>query len=1138
MKNLVVFLRRRLQLLEAAAVAAGDAFFNYVTLLLPGSGAGSSTFKDASTNNFPLVLNGDVGNSNFSPYNTSWSNYFDGNGDGIYTASNSAFDFGTGDFTLEAWVNKQANGASSDAVGNVVAYVGNGSSNSAWISVDNSGNVRGKIAYNSGTGVWALEISGTTALGNGSWNHVAITRSGSTVRLFVNGAQEASGSNSTDLSTYGTNSSVGYQYNGSRNFNGYVSSARIVKGTAVYTSNFTPSTTPLTAISGTSLLTCQSNRFIDNSTNGFAITVNGNTSIKAFSPFADTDTTTGAAYFDGSGDYLTVANSANYALGTSDFTIELWWYPTASFSSALTLFSHGYVSFCPWVFYTGSSNTLVAYASSSGSSWDVLNGANFGTVTINAWNHIALCRSGSTFYLCLNGVVTSTATSSASLMSIASGLTIGATTSGIGVISSSYISGARIIKGTALYTAAFTPPTAPLTAITNTQLLTLQNRGPSRNSTFLDSSANKFLITRNGNTTQGTFSPFSQTGWGAYFDGTGDYLSGIGTVSDFNFMHQSSALFTFECWVYINSLAADRYLIDNTNGTSNQIGINIYVGTDGKVYVSITRGVTSSFVLAGASSTGTVSTNSWNHIAVTYDQSLGSDNCKFYINGVASGTGTKTANAPSASNASNAMRVGAFASGSGPFFGYISNLRITNSIVYSSAFTPSTTPLTAIANTELLTCQSNRFIDNSSNAFAITANGNTSIQAFSPFNPTAAWSAATNGGSGYFDGSGDYLNFTDSSNALDLGGIVASIEAWFYPISTGTAVVINKHGGSSNWNTTSGFEWQVQWVSAVFNVYYNNGGSPALLTDGITRQANQWYHVAVATDASNNISIFINGTRTATTSNAITKPTNRTNILLGVDLNSNYYSGYLSGIRFATGVDAYSASSSTITIPTAPITATTNTQLLCNFDNIGIYDATAKNDLETVGNAQISTTQSKFGGSSMYFDGSGDYSKGNQATNNLYQFESDFTIEMWIRSGSYAAVGLGYPTTFATSTFTGTGIGIKLQDSGGIGTAGCACVWYNNSQILTGTNNVADNNWHHIAVSRNGSTIKLFVDGAEQDSATNSASFTVSSGYPLIGADSTTAGNFTGYINDLRVTKGVARYTTGFTPPTAAFPLT
>ena len=174
----------------------------------------------------------------------------------------------------------------------------------------------------------------------------------------------------------------------------------------------------------------------------------------------------------------------------------------------------------------------------------------------------------------------------------------------------------------------------------------------------------------------------------------------------------------------------------------------------------------------------------------------------------------------------------------------------------------------------------------------------------------------------------------------------------------------------------------------------------------------------------------------------------------------------------------------------------------------------------------------------MYFDGTGDYLKGNQATNNLYQFESDFTIEMWIRSGSYAAVGLGYPTTFATSTFTGTGIGIKLQDSGGIGTAGCACVWYNNSQILTGTNNVADNNWHHIAVSRNGSTIKLFVDGAEQDSATNSASFTVSSGYPLIGADSTTAGNFTGYINDLRVTKGIARYTTGFTPPTAAFPLT
>jgi hypothetical protein len=69
---------------------------------------------------------------------------------------------------------------------------------------------------------------------------------------------------------------------------GYISNLRVVAGTALYTSAFTPSTTPLTAVSGTSLLTCQSNRFIDNSSNAFTITRNGDVSVQRFSPFAPT----------------------------------------------------------------------------------------------------------------------------------------------------------------------------------------------------------------------------------------------------------------------------------------------------------------------------------------------------------------------------------------------------------------------------------------------------------------------------------------------------------------------------------------------------------------------------------------------------------------------------------------------------------------------------------------------------------------------------------------------------------------------------------------------------------------------------------------------------------------------------------
>jgi hypothetical protein len=72
-----------------------------------------------------------------------------------------------------------------------------------------------------------------------------------------------------------------------------------------------------------------------------------------------------------------------------------------------------------------------------------------------------------------------------------------------------------------------------------------------------------------------------------------------------------------------------------------------------------------------------------------------------------------------------------------------------------TSVTVPTTPLTAISGTELLTCQTNRFVDNSTNNFAITVNGNTSVQPFSPFAPSAAYDPSVNGGSGYFDGSGD-----------------------------------------------------------------------------------------------------------------------------------------------------------------------------------------------------------------------------------------------------------------------------------------------------------------------------------------------------------------------------------------------
>ena len=111
-------------------------------------------------------------------------------------------------------------------------------------------------------------------------------------------------------------------------------------------------------------------------------------------------------------------------------------------------------------------------------------------------------------------------------------------------------------------------------------------------------------------------------------------------------------------------------------------------------------------------------------------------------------------------------------------YGYVSNLRlVVGNSVYSSNFTPSTTPLTAVANTKLLTCQSNRFLDNSTNAYVWSTVSSPSVKTFIPFEPTTAYSAATNGGGGYFDGSGDYLSMTTGTS---LGSGDFTMSCWVY----------------------------------------------------------------------------------------------------------------------------------------------------------------------------------------------------------------------------------------------------------------------------------------------------------------------------------------------------------------------
>jgi hypothetical protein len=214
----------------------------------------------------------------------------------------------------------------------------------------------------------------------------------------------------------------------------------------------------------------------------------------------------------------------------------------------------------------------------------------------------------------------------------------------------------------------------------------------------------------------------------------------------------------------------------------------------------------------------------------------------------------------------------------------------------------------------------------------------------------------------------------------------------------------------------------------------------------------------------------------------------------------------------------------------------TNTQLLLNFANAGIYDSAAMNDVITVGSAQASTTQFKYGTASLKFNGTTDYLTipyGNFA----FEFgSSNYTIEFWLyaqaTTGSSTVFAKGNPGSLSTDLLSLEFQGNQLHHYvGAYGTAApvCAAVGITWANI-----------WHHVAVVRNANTWTMYVDGIAQATTVTSASTitATTSPNPSYIATSTysTSRYFTGYIDDFRVTKGYARYTSAFTPPTAQLP--
>ena len=926
--------------------------------------------------------------------------------------------------------------------------------------------------------------------------------------------------------------------------------------------------------------------------------------------------------FDGTGDYLSVADNTALDMEASDFTMECWFKPNTSTSVAgQTIFgkranasTYGGVLLGFW----GTDLKPAMYATVNGSSWGVSNVTSSVALTVGVWSHLAFTRSGSTWTIWVNGFATATATLAGTVPNNTSAFTIGATAAdGSDTICASNISNVRIVKGTALYTTSFTPPTGPLQNITNTSLLTCQSAtlidnssngftvtasgnaavsslqppftsynpnnltpalgaatpgiwtlsqaleakvtrswpmydpyyrevvlnlhgngtNAAQNNTFLDSGPNTYTVTRNGNTTQGSFSPYLPA-YSSYYDG------GRTNWSETLWTGLSGLTMTIEFWIKPTAAGGvynGMIFGNNTSGNTNSC------------FVYISSGYKIGITTAGSGSFTAIESNTpipqdvWTHIAITISGSSGSATGKIYING--SLDKTQTGMATVINSVSSAAITGSrYGTSTYTMYGYVSNFRVvTGQVLYTGDFNP---PLQALTTTTvgttgpnvatsisgavpILIYSNNRYTNLGNGTGSFTSNESCSILGVSPFYLNTAYDSATTGGSAYFDGTGDYLSIA-SATALQLSSSNFTVEFFIYlpaAFSANYSVVMGK--GYNNANTE---EWYFEGMAdGTINWFYStNGTSYTNVAVTTAIPAKQWCHVALSRSG-NTLSCYTNGVRTYNnTSFSSTLYSGSGPVQVGGynDGSLTLYSNcYLASTRIVKGSAVYDPTQSTLTIPTAPLTAVSNTSLLLSYTNGAIYDNAMLSNFETVGNAQISTSTKKYGTGSLAFDGTGDYlAAQGPALPYVTWTGSSYTIEYWIYANAFTQGGNSESVVIGNMGPTTSG---TYWSFGPISSGVVKFYYYNGSiQSFSTSAALSTGRWYHLAFVNNNGALTIYIDGASAATATISGTPQTGSDLPLTIGSSNNA-SFNGYLDDVRITKGVARYTGNFQPPTS-----
>lgn len=604
----------------------------------------------------------------------------------------------------------------------------------------------------------------------------------------------------------------------------------------------------------------------------------------------------------------------------------------------------------------------------------------------------------------------------------------------------------------------------------------------------------------------------------AYFDGSGDSISIANSGLDFD----ATGDLTIEYWCNVSTLTNPVHTMFCINGaTALNLGIRGEVTLNGTVQFIVphaTNPASPYTILSTAP--GTIIPNRWYHIAYVKQGLV----LYIFVNGWLTTTTTMTENT-AVGVSDRSTYIGSYYTlltdqYSGFFHGYIDGLRITKGVArYTTNFE---LPMYQFP-------QGTSFIDEKNHTVAV--NGNTVL---------STTKSRSGGYSAYFDGNGDYLSIPYSTD-FEFGSNDFTIEFWInnttFVSPWGTVISKNAATGAGSWRIVVGPSGYL-----AFGINVSDWALNIPTTGMVT---GNWYHIAFCKSGSV-ATAFINGNVVGISTDAPSIPTSSQAISIGrIEIGSQWYiNGYIDDLRITKGVARYISNFN----PPVRFSSHTSTDpyfsnvvlgLHCNgaVGSTNIIDVKGK-AVTAVGNAQLSATQSKFGPTACYFDGTGD------CITTPYTADFDFgagnfTIEMWIHpTGNnvntsrfwnsngdyYHQVDIGYSETgYLTCYMSSTGSSWNIIAAPAIA-------------------QLPHNQWYHIAIVRSGGSAFAFVNGAMYTLSTGLGATVLANG--TNGATTRSIGgqsggvnrSFNGYIDDVRVTKGVARYTAAFTPSRTPFP--